>query len=1468
MDYQAVNLTGNASGMQAALDTAIAKLNAYNAAAQSVLKVNLSTNKVTGDSIETMERMVNEYTKLTTAITTNAQGQVKEASSITLVTNEIKKQAQALKDLEQAKRTTAAQIGESQTRAQIPVPQNINTSSLITYQGNLDRIKKLFDTGKISADEFNTVLKKVGTGDTNLSGFTTGMTQAFSSLTKMKTAVSDLDTAGNKLVKTGGQLGLTWKNIFNIGEALIFKEILSGITTQMSESVASAVKLQIQIAEIRTISQESQSTFSEWNKALTNVSSNLGIDIHDVAGAAYEALSNQTTKGAAQTEKFLTTAGEFARTTVSTTKDAVDLLSSAFNAYKIPVEDAERVSAIFFKTIDLGRIRATELANTFGRIAQPAAMIGVTLEETAAALTTLTRQGVTAHDAQTQLLNVFTRLLKPAGDLKALMESWGTPTIQAANATFGFAEVLKKLEEAAKGSSSELANLFPDTRGLRGIGGLTQKGQFDEYQKDLEKIQNAGPEYDLAKSLRAEPAADQLIKEFNRVKNFFINDFATNIIKTAKDINDVLGKWNIAGFGSLSESITSVVKALTLAAEITIVYKSAQYSLMALQGGIALAQTAYAAATALVTTRTVASTTATYLNTTAIATNTVAKEANAVASLGIMGAMTGLLPVLAAGGAAFYLLYTQISDTTKKSEEFKNSLATIKDTQNKKDSTQRGETAKASTDNYAKDLHKSLEPSYKAMAQDIQELEARERSFADSAAETDDRLKNTFANYIDNLKRGISEFEKSAEQANNAIKQSGREVLSVNDSIDQTVAKLNERYANEYQKMDILKNQIAAGFAKVAKLVETGDLNDLKEANRLYREIEREKARLIQLQQDLGDQVAKNVVEGNVSQLGGLDNVNKYLTDYQKRILNTWGSLTPQVQTDPGSKNAGKEVIIIPHERITAEKEFADVLAGEAKVAERIKKIQGEIANQSIAKATELKNAQADFERAYKRYQETLTPFKADGKTVEDKFRVDPTDASLDVKKLADAQKKALDDMKKADAKVQAILPQKQLGPSPSAFENAERDKAFMDSVTKRAKLSNELFKAAEDRNTAVYIQALTSRDKAYEKNQQDQVRQLEERLKTSQQKADTTAKELPANAETALGDVSKQILQLVEVSKDLKLSQSRDPFGALGSSLGIDKRGRERQDAARDSTAAAEQIAKLSQFAESYKSQAIEAAKAGDTQRFQGLISTLEETMKAIRENLEIQRGARERFAANSPGGRPSALPGPIDRISLDKTDPKANTVGQVFEQFSDVLKNLNTQAKEAIAAQQTNKALKDSVGNVSGFVQGTESAKIMAQFTQDAIQGPSGLQPALEKLTMSFNNLNSVLDALNKTPKTNIPDSSQAPPANIDGGVPAGSPKFAKGGIVGGSSGIDTNPAWLTRGEYVMPVAQTQAFMPLLKAIHTGVIPRGTGSNINTTVGDVNITVQGPMTKDKTIREIGEQLRREIRRGNVVLS
>jgi hypothetical protein len=84
------------------------------------------------------------------------------------------------------------------------------------------------------------------------------------------------------------------------------------------------------------------------------------------------------------------------------------------------------------------------------------------------------------------------------------------------------------------------------------------------------------------------------------------------------------------------------------------------------------------------------------------------------------------------------------------------------------------------------------------------------------------------------------------------------------------------------------------------------------------------------------------------------------------------------------------------------------------------------------------------------------------------------------------------------------------------------------------------------------------------------------------------------------------------------------------------------------------------------------------------------------------------------------------------------------------------------------------------------------------------------------------------------------------------------------GGSVGQDTVDAKLSPGEFVVNQSGASKFFSELNAVNSGATPqvRDTGGSV-TNVGDIHLAVDGMGDAQHAIQEIGNALRREIKRG-----
>lgn len=339
------------------------------------------------------------------------------------------------------------------------------------------------------------------------------------------------------------QAGFFERNLQRVGNQLkyfVTYRAFQAISDGIREGVTEANKLQIQLSLIRTITQDSQQTFRQYQEQVRAVSDQSGFDINETAKAFYEAASNQLAKGAAL-KPLIAQTTEFARIVGSDLPDSVNLLSSTINAYGLSTEHTEDILASFFKTIDEGRIVVNEIGGTIGRAFVLADNLGVSFKEVESILAITTQKGFTTADAMTLITNLLVKLEKPTEATSALFKELGVSSGAAAIQTFGFTGIIRKMIDLVNSGKVDVGAFFDEIRGRKQFGVFQQSiDEIDRFTSKLENTNQIIKEYNAARAIRSESPADYLNKEINKISNAFKVDVGTKILEFSANLFKVV----------------------------------------------------------------------------------------------------------------------------------------------------------------------------------------------------------------------------------------------------------------------------------------------------------------------------------------------------------------------------------------------------------------------------------------------------------------------------------------------------------------------------------------------------------------------------------------------------------------------------------------------------------------------------------------------------------------------------------------------------------------------------------------------------------------------------------------------------------------------------------------------------------------------------------------------------------------
>ncbi|MCK5643556.1 MAG: phage tail tape measure protein, partial [Gammaproteobacteria bacterium] len=206
--------------------------------------------------------------------------------------------------------------------------------------------------------------------------------------------------------------------------------------------------------EVNTMMGLSQDEFESLSDQVLRSSMALGKAPEQMAQALYQVISAGIPAGEAM--QFLGTSTRAAVGGVTDIETAVDGLTTVINAWGMDAAEATSVADIMFTTVKGGKTTFEELSASLFNVAPLAAASGVEFNEVAAALATMTKQGVPTKVATTQLRAAIQAILKPTAEMAealGLSADISGPVIDAYNDQ---REKLGQLQNSLASTKTEL----------------------------------------------------------------------------------------------------------------------------------------------------------------------------------------------------------------------------------------------------------------------------------------------------------------------------------------------------------------------------------------------------------------------------------------------------------------------------------------------------------------------------------------------------------------------------------------------------------------------------------------------------------------------------------------------------------------------------------------------------------------------------------------------------------------------------------------------------------------------------------------------------------------------------------------------------------------------------------------------------------------------------------------------------
>ncbi len=276
----------------------------------------------------------------------------------------------------------------------------------------------------------------------------------------------------------------------DVGEALAAAGIVAllGKTAQaFMECTEAAAEYEAAIAKISTIADSGAMT--GMRDEITALSQDTGQSVNELSESVYQAISASVES--AEAVEFVRQANMLAIGGFTDTTTAVDVLTTAINAYGLETAAAGEISDMLVTTQKLGKTTVGELGSTLGSVIPTAAAYKVNMENISAAMVEMTKQGVNTANAGTALRGMLSELAKDGSTVSDILkEQTGKSfsTLMEDGKTLG--DVLNILGESVNGDSTAFANLFSNVRAKQGALAIFNAGA-QEFNGTVDQMKNS-----------------------------------------------------------------------------------------------------------------------------------------------------------------------------------------------------------------------------------------------------------------------------------------------------------------------------------------------------------------------------------------------------------------------------------------------------------------------------------------------------------------------------------------------------------------------------------------------------------------------------------------------------------------------------------------------------------------------------------------------------------------------------------------------------------------------------------------------------------------------------------------------------------------------------------------------------------------------------------------------------------------
>lgn len=462
--------------------------------------------------------------------------------------------------------------------------QEILSEAIKTTSKKLEQLKKVQDEvlanpNNVSEENYRNLQREIVSTENKLK--------------QLQLQASKWNEAGKKLEEFGNKFTNISSKIDNVGSKLTTSLTLPVLAIGTA-AVTSGNDFEKQMSRVQAIAG---ATKEELEK-LTNQAIDLGASTSFSASEVAAGMENLASAGFTTSEIMRAMPGllDLAASSGADLATASEIAASAIRGFGLDADKAGHVADVFAEAAAKTNAQTEDMGEAMKYIAPVAHTMGISLEETAAAIGIMSDAGIKGSQAGTSLRGALTRLTKPTDKMTKVMEKLGISFYDSEGKMKSLTEIIKMLQDSTAKLSEEqqqytLATLF-GTESLSGMLSLIQRGpkelnnltksfegadgaakdmantMLDNTSGAIEEMKGSLESAGIAIQKTLAPYIKDLTKKIQELVDKFIklsDEEKENVIKTVALVATIgpavkiIGKLG-TGIGTLSKGIGSLSK--------------------------------------------------------------------------------------------------------------------------------------------------------------------------------------------------------------------------------------------------------------------------------------------------------------------------------------------------------------------------------------------------------------------------------------------------------------------------------------------------------------------------------------------------------------------------------------------------------------------------------------------------------------------------------------------------------------------------------------------------------------------------------------------------------------------------------------------------------------------------------------------------------------------------------------------